>query len=122
MAFEKDYKIEFQSGSAIYSPEGIADRRNLIFTSLSIPRGSWFFAPDYGHTFNELKKITKNVGAEVESRAKQATEWLINAKIFTNIEFVAVPIGGTAGRVELLVQTTDPQGRQVKFNSFVEIV
>lgn len=98
---------------------------NNVFLSLMIEKGSFFQNPEVGSRLHLLKraKNTEKNAALAEEYSKEALQWLIDTgrarkiNIYTQRDRIQ-----DLNRLKLLVEVTQSDGRQVSFETFVEVV
>lgn len=98
---------------------------NNVFLSLMIEKGSFFQNPDFGSRLHLLKraKNTEKTAALAEEYCKEALQWLIDTGRAKKIEvFTQRDRIQDLNRLKLLVEVTQADGRQVSFETFVEVV
>ncbi len=98
---------------------------NNVFLSLMIEKGSFFQNPEFGSRLHLLKrtKNTEKTVALAEEYCKEALQWLIDAGRAKKIEvFTQRDRLQDLNRLKLLVEVTQADGRQVSFETFVEVV
>lgn len=98
---------------------------NNVFLSLMIEKGSFFQNPEFGSRLHLLKraKNTEKTAALAEEYCKEALQWLIDAGRAKKIEvFTQRDRLQDLNRLKLLVEVTQADGRQVSFETFVEVV
>jgi phage gp46-like protein len=98
---------------------------NDVFLSLMIEKGSFFQNPEVGSRLHLLKraKNTEKTAALAEEYCKEALQWLIDTGRAKKIEvFTERDRLQDLNRLKLLVEVTQADGRQVSFETFVEVV
>lgn len=120
-----DYKIEISGTTADMTFEKAETIMNNVYLSLMIQRGSFFQNPDFGSRLHLLQrgKNTANTELLAKEYCKEALQWLIEAGKADKIEvFTERDVNQDPYRLKLLVSVTQADGRQVTFETFLEVV
>jgi phage gp46-like protein len=120
-----DFKIMTEDAVGQMTFDKADNILNNIFLSLMVPKGSFFQAPDFGSRLHLLKraKNTEKTAALAEEYCKEALQWLIDTGRAKKIEvFSQRDRLQDLNRLKLLVEVTQADGRQVSFETFVEVV
>lgn len=120
-----DFKIAIENGIGQMTFEKADNIMNNVFLSLMIRKGSFFQNPDFGSRLHLLKraKNTAKTAALAEQYCKEALQWLIDNEKAKSIEvFSGRDMQQDLHRLKLLVEVTQMDGRQVSFDTFVEVV
>lgn len=117
-----DFGIEALDGN----PVMVMDRANGLFNnlvlSLTLPKGSWWFNPEFGHRFDELKKLTPQSERLAEEFAREALRWLIDTGRALSVEVSAErDRQQNPNRLLLRVRVTAARGELVEWQTFVEV-
>lgn len=88
--------------------------------SWSIPKGSWWADPTFGHRFRELTKALPRYEALAVEYARQALQWLLNNGRLTAIDLTAMA-DRERNRMVLTGTLTAANGSQIPFEYFVEV-
>jgi len=89
-----------------YRPQAVLNREpdtllNAVLLSLHVKRGSWFFNPNFGCRLHEIKTISAPDVALALQYVKESLQWMIEARLATNIEVTVTPQRG--GRLNFLI-------------------
>ena len=98
---------------------------NNIYLSLIVRRGSFFQNTDFGSRLHLLKraKNTEKTAALAEEYCKEALQWLIDTGRATKINvYTQRDRLQDLNRLKLLAEVTQADGRQVSFETFVEVI
>jgi phage gp46-like protein len=110
-------------GSMTFDKAG--DITNNIFLSLMIEKGSWFQNLDFGSRLHLLKraKNTAHTASLAEEYCKEALQWLIDTGKATAVAVTAWRQPEVdLHRLYLRVEVIPANGRQLTFDTFVEVV
>jgi len=98
---------------------------NNVFLSLAVPRGGWWFNPQFGSRLHLLRreKNTERTAILAREYCKEALQWLITARRAQKIEVATErDIWTDPHRLKAHIEVTQADGRQVTFETFVEVV
>ncbi|MFA6690206.1 MAG: hypothetical protein WCS18_12110 [Sphaerochaetaceae bacterium] len=90
--------------------------------SLSIPRGSLWKWPDFGHRFKELKGCTEETRIRAAAFAKEAIQWMEDLGHITDVSTSAAYDINDETRLLILVSANMPTGEYVQFKRWVEVL
>lgn len=118
-----DFKIDIEQGTGLgqMTFEKATDITNNIYLSLMIRKGSFFGNPDLGsrlHLLQRAKNTEKNA-ALAEQYCKEALQWLLDT---SRAEKIDIYSQREKDRLKLLVEATQSDGKNVSFETFVEVV
>lgn len=121
-----DFAINLNAGL----PEMTWDRSdgtifNNIYLSLMIPRGGWWFNPEFGSRLHELgrEKLTPRTERLARDYTREALQWLIDAGRATAVAIdTEIDRTQTTGRLKLIIAVTQADNRTVTFDTFVGVV
>lgn len=116
----RDFKIRNVSGLFEYTMDGTDGIENNVSLSLSIPKGSWWYNPNFGHELDSIKKITANLSADVETAVKNALQWLIDSGKIKDLS-VSTGYDEDAKRVKANISVKDNTGAEFKFTRFIAV-
>ncbi|MCX5785660.1 MAG: phage GP46 family protein [Elusimicrobia bacterium] len=115
-----DLKIDIQDGRGTLTLETTDTLLNNIFMSLSIPRGSWWFNPEFGSRLHELnrEKDVARVAMLAVTYAKEALQWLVDANKASAVDAATSHV---KGGLVLTVTVTTAAGEPVTFEKFIPV-
>ena len=122
-----DFALALDSGIPALTLTPATDIMNLVYTSLMIRKGAWWFNPAFGSRLYELQrgKATDRTLRLARDYAAEALQWLIDTGKATAVatdSFWETPMGAASKRMGLLVTVTQKNGTPVTFQTFVEVV
>jgi phage gp46-like protein len=122
---DMDFKIYTEDAIGKMTFEKADNILNNVFLSLMVEKGSFFQNPDFGSRLHLLKraKNTEKTAALAEEYCKEALQWLIDTGRAKKIDVYSERERlQDLNRLKLLVEVTQSDGRQVRFETFVEVV
>jgi len=116
-----DFAIEITGIEADMTWDKATDITNNVYLSIMVRKGSWFFNPDFGSRLHELtrSKNTDRTARLAEKYAEEALQWLLDLGRATDVSATATR---ETERIALLVSVTQADGRQISYETFVEVV
>lgn len=89
--------------------------------SMTVPKGSLYKRPGFGHRFNELANEVASEGTRrrAETYAKEALQWMLDVERGDTVE--AAAIYDDQDRLFVSVELTSGAGQSVSFSRFVEV-
>lgn len=120
-----DFKIYAENAAGQMTFDKADNIFNNVFLSLMIEKGSFFQNPEIGSRLHLLKraKNTEKTAALAEEYCKEALQWLIDTGRAKKIDvFSQRDRLQDLNRLKLLIEVTQAGGRQVSFETFVEVV
>lgn len=118
-----DFAIVINNGLAGQTFDQAGDIFNNIFLSLTVKKGAWWHDPAFGLKDRGRMKNTEKNARLVQQDCKDALQWLIDAGRAKTVD-VAVERDRTQdlGRLKILVQAIQADGRLVTFETFKEVI
>jgi phage gp46-like protein len=97
---------------------------NLLWTSITIEKGTFFADPDFGSKLSTLRREKNAARARqlAEQYAREATEWILKAGKATSIEVFSEVDSSDKNRINIKITAINKIGREVNFQTFVEVV
>ncbi len=120
-----DFKIETDGLAGAMTFEKADNIMNNVFLSLMIPRGGWWFNPQFGSRLHLLQraKNTERTAILAREYVKEALAWLIAARRAVKIDVATERDPRTdPHRLKALIEVTQADGRELTFETFVEVV
>jgi phage gp46-like protein len=120
-----DYKLTIDGIDADMTWEKADTILNNIYLSIMIPRGSFFQNTDFGSRLHLLQrgKNTENTASLAREYALEAVSWLKDAGRAEKIDvYTQIDKSQDMHRLGLLVEAFQADGRQVTFETFLEVV
>jgi phage gp46-like protein len=122
-----DFKIDIEQGTGLgqMTFEKVEDITNNIYLSLMIRKGSFFQNPEFGSRLHLLyrAKNTEKTAALAAEYCKEALRWLIDIGRASSIDVSTErDRSEDLHRLKILVEVTLVDGRQVTFETFMEVV
>jgi len=120
-----DFKLTTPDGlTAGMSFDKAEDITNNIFLNLNVRRGSFFLNPDFGSRLYLLQQgvLTDRTLKLAEEYTREALQWLLDTGRATAVEVAAERHETDLHRLNLHVQVTQADGREISFDTVVEVV
>lgn len=98
---------------------------NNVYLSLMLRKGSFFAAPDFGSRLHLLHRAKNTARTELLAReyCREALQWLLDTGRATAVEvFAERDRQQNLNLLKLLVEVTQTDGRELTFQTFVEVV
>lgn len=119
-----DFAIDISTGQAdmtFNKADGYL--ANNVFLSLKVRRGTFFARPDFGSRLYLLRKNTQRAEDLAEDYATEALQWILDAGRAKSIDVVARRDREVdLHRMKLLISVVKPDGQQISFEYFAEVV
>ena len=118
-----DFQIALQDNQADMTFTQGDTILNNLWISLAVERGTWWFNPAFGmRPVNRMKNTEKTVRL-VKGYVEEALQWLLdNARASAIVVTVWQDIEQTTGRLTVLVEATQADGRLVTYETFISVV
>lgn len=118
-----DFAILTDKGNGEMTFEKAGDIMNNVFLSLSIEKGTYFAAPEFGMPQRKRIKNTAENARLIGDDAAAALAWLkeTGRAADVRVEVERAP-AIDPHRLKLLVNVTQTDGNRVTFEKFVEVV
>lgn len=98
---------------------------NNVYLSLMLRKGSFFAAPEFGSRLHLLHRAKNTARTELLAReyCREALQWLLDTGRATAVEvFAERDRQQNLNLLKLLVEVTQADGRELTFQTFVEVV
>jgi phage gp46-like protein len=115
-----DYKLNINGSIADMTWEKADTILNNVYLSLMVKRGTFFQNPDFGMRSLARAKNTKNVEVLAKEYCLEALQWIKDSKKATKIDVFAQR--DSLNRMKVLIEVVQADGRQVNFETFLEVV
>jgi len=115
-----DFKINIEEGRGKLTLETTSTLLNNVYLSLSIRKGSWWFAPKFGSELHLLRQ-EKDVAAAAmlaKKYTEEALQWLLDTGRASAVDVVVERI---TGGLLITGTVTTAAGVQVPFSKFVTV-
>ena len=120
-----DFKLTTTDGlTASMSFDKAEDITNNIFLSLNVRRGSFFMNPDFGSRLYLLMQgvLNDRTLTLAKEYTREALQWLLDTGRATAVEVTAERHETDLHRINLHVQVTQADGRDISFETFFEVI
>ncbi len=120
-----DFAIAINNGRGEMTFDKADSIFNNVFLSLTIDKGSFFADPDFGSRLYLLKraKNTEQTARLARDYCREALQWLLDTGRATAVDIhTQRDRTQDLNRLKLLVEVTQADGRQVSFETFMEVV
>jgi phage gp46-like protein len=118
-----DFAIDLTNGYPGMTYEKANTILNNVYLSLSVVKGSFFAAPEFGMSRRGRMKNTAENAKLIRDDAIFALQWLLDSKRATSVQVnTERDMSQDLYRLKLLVTVTQADGRRVSFEKFVEVV
>jgi phage gp46-like protein len=98
---------------------------NNVYLSLMVPRGGWWFNPEFGSRLHLLTraKNTERTALLAREYCREALQWLLDTRRATAVEVeVERDRLQDLHRLKIVVRVTQADGSTVSFETFREVV
>lgn len=120
-----DFKLTTQDGlTAGMSFDKAEDITNNIFLSLNIRQGAFFLLPNFGSRLHLLMRgiLNDRTLKLAQEYSREALQWLLDTGRARAVEVTAERHETDLHRVNLHVQVTQADGREISFETFFRVV
>ena len=116
-----DFSITRDGADADMSFTPTDNLDTAVFLSIEVTRGSFFAAPSLGSRFHLLRreKNLSRVIDQAEAYAVEALQWLVDLGRATSVTATAALV---SGRLKLAVAVVQANGRELSYETFVEVI
>lgn len=92
-----------------------------VCLSMTVPKGTLYKRPEFGHRFNELANEVASDGTRrrAEDYAREALAWMLDTGRVQTVDASAAY--DDHDRLIVAVEVVSPSGQQVAFSRFVEV-
>ena len=92
---------------------------NGIILSINIPKGTWWYNVTFGLDWPKNQKLTVRSPDILKERLRQALKWMFDAGLLASLEIEAER--SDRNRMGVRISATAPDGREVKYSTFVGV-
>ncbi len=120
-----DFAITTDGTTGQMTFDKVTDIMNNIYLSLMVKKGSFFQTPEFGSRLHLLHRAKNTAGTAklAEEYCKEALQWLLDTGRAKKIDVYSQRDRlQDLNRLKLLVEVTQSDGRQVSFETFVEVI
>lgn len=114
-----NYKIK--NGAIDYSTK-INSLWSLIYISLTLKQGAWFFNPAFGCRWYLIKKLDADGLSRAEDYSKEALKWLLDLKKLDSISVNCQPASGDIGRCNVHITAIKKDIIEIEFETFFRVL
>ena len=115
------YKITLNNGNPEMSYDPDPTIATDLLLSTLVPKGSFFFNPDFGLRALPIKDTDQNM-ALIPDYFKESAKWLIDAGRAKKIDVLAERDDSERGRIDVQVSATQANDLPVSFDTFVGVI
>jgi phage gp46-like protein len=95
---------------------------NNIYLSIMVPRGRFFFNPDFGSRLSTIKTITPDNMALAIDYCKECLQWLIDIGRVRSLDVQVQRDDNNVSRLNFVITVTAADNRNVTYTLFYKVI
>jgi phage gp46-like protein len=95
---------------------------NNIYLSIMVPKGRFFFNPDFGSRLGTIKTITPDNILLAIDYCKEALQWLVSIGRIKNMEIQALRDDNNPSQLNFAIAVTASDNRAVTYSLFYRVI